>query len=862
MKVGKSGSLVLGLATFISSQNLKAQEQGVPPTVQESAASFESKKALQNTRLRELASLPEARASEIAGGLTEISKFYAENNDDWQILIDIIIDNKGELIKIFQGSLKLLASGDSQKQKIGADNLSALKELSPNDGLYTIRVVLEAKKHSDLFFSKAMQRPASDAIATEALVRSGFIILLLAQDRDNDPINFAKGLKIQIDNVLNSKQESKKDIQERQKILGATIEQFVNGRNFYNYAPGMSHENCRKILQTLIPAYKKLIERYALEPKYIKNALNTFISFKNIVPNKLLGLDKNINETVQKDLLSFLDTTLESINKLPNSENKSVLKKQAFTIPREYNGYHDSDKVTPVIELLSKRLCNKQKVYTEDLFYFRDSVFSVNPFNGDRHLAWAPYTVLKFASDNADYFAASVEQAIKDAERLESSEEKIEARNNLVEINIFFQNVSYLSYDYQELRSKVDTWSKNHVEEPTLKSFLSSIHKERVTVELVSNRYERNIDSKSWRKLNELLNELISKRPVFSKNLEDIVKKRLEIDKDPYLREMDFETLSAAVPSSVVISILREGIINEESPESLRGIGKAIAMGLISGQKNGDKYSPEDLLQRGRVGFTESDEKKNLSEFQSFFVDIIRIIDGNSDLHKKLLPNCSFRPSKNGKIDPKELNALMQLRRNAFLALAYSVAYSASYYTHPSPSYKEAVIEFLERRLERLGSIEKIGETWGDEIASLIEIYRTMKTTREDEKVYLDEKIKFLKGKIFDGYEEKHIVEDKQELYKIPPLFKRLEEGLFVELKQSKRIFKDTLEPEEERTLKDSDEYQEIKRQINRSKHQLAKRMLEHAPDRSMEFYRNCLNGMGYGGSQLVDILRTVFKIN
>ena len=123
MKIGKLGSLALGLATFVSSQNLRAQEPS-PPIVQESTISLESKKAEHKTRLKELASLPEIRADEIARGLAEIGKSYVDNDvsNNWPILRELIIDSKNELVQIFQGSLKLLSSEDSKKQKGGREH--------------------------------------------------------------------------------------------------------------------------------------------------------------------------------------------------------------------------------------------------------------------------------------------------------------------------------------------------------------------------------------------------------------------------------------------------------------------------------------------------------------------------------------------------------------------------------------------------------------------------------------------------------------------------------------------------------------------------------------------------------------------
>lgn len=812
-----------------------------------------------STKFKELASLPETRASELVSGLAELSKFYKENVVDWELLRNLMTGSKGEVIQIFQTSLKLLSSDDSQKQKTGADVLSKLKEFFSSEGIHYFRSILEAKKHSSLFFSETMQKPASDPIATEALVRSGLIILKLAQDRESFPLNFVQGLSVQINHALDSNQKNKKDGIEKQKILEAGVSSLLN--DFYNCAPGMTPENRTKVLHILVPTYKRLIEKNASEPKYLSSALDIFLSFKNIVPTHI-ELNKDIKETIQRDLFSLLEITLESISNLPDSENKQLLKKKAFTLPKSYT----SDTINnqnSLIEFLSKKLLNKQKVNTEDLFYFCNSVFPTNPHTGGKYLAWTSYIALKFVSDNTDYFTACVEQAIKDAEKLEGQEEKMEARNNLVEINTFFQELPHLGQityqqdnEHKELHSKIKTWAENCIEKPIIKSFLSFLGKESVTVKMARSRYERYIENKSWRELNKLLKGMISNRPALRKDLVDIVKKRLQDDKDPYLREMDFETLFVAAPSSIIVPLLRQGIVNEESPEAIRGIGKTLAFGLMNGGKLEYEYFPDyvsflQILQSEIIG--KEPIKKDLSELQGFLIDIVRIINGDSNLCMKFLPNCSFKPGKDGKLDPKERDALMQLRRNAFLTLAYFASQLPFFHT----PYGETITPFLERRLEKYGDLEKLGGVWGDEIASLIEIYRAMETTIDEE---MGKKIKFLRETIFDGHKENHLVEGEQRSYEISPLFTKLEKAMFTRLKQNKGIFKDNLEPNEERTLRESDEYEEIKRKINRSKYQLAERMLEHAPDKSMEFYKNCLKGMGYGDSQLRDILRTVFK--
>lgn len=885
------GPIVLGTACLVSSQTITAQTPQLQPpqaAQEEDEATNPNLKTWSKAKFKELASLPEARANEIPAGITAIGNFYKENSvDAWITGKELLTDAKKELTQIFQTSLKLLDSNDSKKQKIGADILLSLKEIFPwRSDSNVIKRAVEVKKYSAPFFSKTIQRVASDATTAEALVRSGLIILKLAQDREEKmPLNFVQGLGVQINAALDSEPQNKKDTQEKQKVLRDAIDQLVaatTGASFYDYAPNISSADCSKVLQILVPSYKRLIERNALEPEYLNSALKTFVNFKNLTFNNK-NLNRETKEAVQKDLMSLLDLVLESINKLPKPEDKNLVRRNAFNILQYVDGGVEEQK--PIAELLSKKLFTKEGVTaSKELFYFFDSVFYKDQFTGNKIRRWHPYVLLKVINDSPEYFTVGVKLAIKDFEKSSAQELNNEEIDKLLVINRFFKELPYK--DCQEFTSSVKAWSVEHVEGPISNTFLSCIAREKVTAE-VTDRLERKVHNKNWRRLNEALHETIPASGSLASRIVDVVGERLEKDKlekgkdAVYEREMDFETLGLALRPSPIydalptttwivilqhlenarlaptVELVRRGIAAEEH-EAVRGLGRALGIAF----NHQGKFSSGLFIQRF-AGYSSGNEtlfeykgpSKGITPVENLLIDCIRILEGDEKTILEFLPNCSFKVNNDGKFNKKEIDALMRLRRNAFLMLAYSAS------NHPDKSYKEATMSFLEKRFERYGKLEGLGAVWGDEVASLTELYRSMYDKAHEGNKYIENKMGFLRQKFFDGYSEKHLVEGEERTYPIPDLFSQLRRSMLVQFRQSQGIFREP-NKEEEQMLKDLPGYAKMMRELNDAKDQLAARIIQVAPDSSVGFYLARLGELGYGEYQRKRTLETVFHNN
>ncbi len=878
------GPALLGASTFLAVQDLSAQDpkekltpnqnlQKVNDPIKnlkdntgslavilaEPFGSTHLLKTWQERQLRQISSLPQ---EDIAKALGELNRFYRENPiNDSDIRRELMSASKAELCQIFEKSLKQVFDNNPDKQIIGAKNIAALKEVFPWGDMQRIGWILNAKENSEKFFSELIHKPALTAKNTEALIKTGLILLELSYDKEY-PKQFAKGLQTQIKSLLNNKQND-----EQCKLLEEAI-RTLTARS-YIYAPNVSMTERAQAFQPLITPYKDLVQKKSTDPKYISNALNVYVYFKGLIPTGS-SVDNSVETSMRNELTTLLNVSLEAFNKLEDSKDKKdklELKRQIFSLPTNFI-YDSVDRQIDLINTLSKHCFGQNPKTFEELEYFFKSVISNEENSNQRYsqTKWPAYMVFKVIDDNPEYFKKGANLAVENLKKSKNDAERSSAVNNLSQLNSFFGYMPYFETqdimhgvfpEHGDLRTKLHNWSKENIEKPILKGCLEFVENENVIVEIGTR--ERFIHNKVWQDTNNLLNTIVITRPAFSPDVVSTVKNKLENTRDPYIREMCYETLGSILTPELLrkgshssIQLMKHGLASEEHFESIRGMGKGLSMGLFNDTRNKrDSLFIYDFADYVRG--TEIDEK-DLTEVQSLMMDLVKIVNGYSDLYRKYLPNNTFKPTKEGKIAPEDLQALMRLRRNAYLLLAYSASHISS------EKYRESIVQFLEKKFERYGKADKLPEVWANQAVALTELYSTFGQTLDENKKYLEKKNDFLRKILFDGYEEKHVVEGEEKIYKILSLFQRFEESLYINLKQSKGIFRERLTQEEELDLKDSKEYREMTGRLYRAKETFASTFIQASPNASVRAYLEKLNGLGYRDSQLQDALKLVLR--
>ena len=214
-------------------------------------------------------------------------------------------------------------------------------------------------------------------------------------------------------------------------------------------------------------------------------------------------------------------------------------------------------------------------------------------------------------------------------------------------------------------------------------------------------------------------------------------------------------------------TLLKKGI-GEESAYGACLIGEVIS--------NGWHYYSflKALEDPAYIGELRADE---LSQLDKIKFDLIGIVIGKSDLLKTYLPDRTFKAGKDGKISKDDLNALLKLRENSFLAISSTRLNAGTLIVERDYNI---LIDFLEKRFERVGTTETLPKTWGRQTAGLVNLY--LRSPANDSDTFLDSKLTFLKERLFDGISKTYDIEGEKRTYTTIALFNAVLESEFIEL--------------------------------------------------------------------------------
>ena len=658
---------------------------------------------------------------------------------------------------------------------------------------------------------KADSTQASKSIAQDdfnpLIIKTAQFISGLSGNNSIYHKNYVSWLVKQIDNSVLDELPDRK---ERQKILEAAVreELYVVARIEKN--PSLQAE----LINPLVKSYIKLAKQNNSDPAFLKKSIEALIEFQYF---SHFYLDYSKEEELHPDLLVLFDTITDSINKVQNAKDKALLRKQIITTMPLINSFGPehyldqdgrlkkkaADKVANLyckdyLVRLSSFYCKNQSVVdTEEFVNLTYSLLS-SGFKEKKHVGkdLPIEMMLQFIENNPEYFEKNIQYIIETYKKSNVPAVKSASGEQLQELYLSFHNLfnaEWLTQSYQQTRvvntsgsggtklqyrpdwknqiSKLETWFNEKLERPLIETILLSLEDE-----VLKNKGTYAL--KDWRQFNEKVEETVRSEKSYA-IIRDIVTNQLKTKAAPDLREILYETLSPTIRTNKeypqIISLLRDGISNEENPQAIRGIGKLLFFGTVN----------NSLFTKKGINFTRAlifdSFPSETSGFYKLTIDLTQVLEGNLALSKSYLPDNSFIIGKDGKVNPKDIEALMRLRKNAFLGLAYLASNCSDEKSLQEHFVKSFIVNLLEKRLERYGT----PKTWGEEAAALIDVYAATKTTLHESNLYVNSKLDFLRKRLLDGIEEIHEIDGEKKRYVTTPLFNRLIEGEFMKLNQT-----------------------------------------------------------------------------
>ncbi len=537
----------------------------------------------------------------------------------------------------------------------------------------------------------------------------------------------------------------------------------------------------------------------------IKNSGSKFNNYSREMSKRLIG---KFNEFKGKKLEGYKElgekmfslylVALDSHS--PSKDLADDVKTELLSVAVDLSGVYENDREK--IDKLALKLTNtffvdlKDSLDKELFDYFIDHSIS-NPTVGYPVSDMDNYLIYKLIDLNLDYFTKCIESEFPIIEKyaqelvqngfdidpvkpagVEDALALIRYLCALQYLNLKLQ-FSYDEEDYEmtqarrshtqtdipsDLYKKIFEWSDN-LAYKFAKPLLDTMDNKTASVQCV--RGERYVKTRELDRIHETLNFLIPFDSCFGRQVVKKVEGLLKTTQDPFLREKYYEisgetlwTLYPKDETPLCVPLLREGFVKEKSPQSIRAIGSSLSRSFGS-------YTESDAavikLRSIIEGFNKGTSKyqdiiafdhKTLTPAQAIVLDAMRIVLGDFDKVKELLPGRTFPPPNSDGTRSKENiedgAAFRQLYHNAFLLLAYSATQSP-FRDYHAIAYKEAIIGFLEKRLLKNFYAYPDLNQLGEKVAAMIEMYSSYHSDPVKSPEFVKLKINYLQEILFNG---------------------------------------------------------------------------------------------------------------
>ncbi len=757
-------------------------------------------------KLKSLSELPANRLHEIKEGCDNLIEIHQRFAGGPPKSLQIVVVPYFK--KLIQENLSLI-NGDDKKLAIAADNLNSLSQLffhlDPwwDKDRYDMSNAVKAYELCNPFFKDVLwKNEASSPNRIELLVKTSEALLHLSWTDLNKNAITMESNKLYVNWLVkqtdNSMKDRSKDNLERQKVIEYAIRNEIAN---HRIVPTLRGEQ----FKILIDKYTELANHNISNKEFLSNALGTFTYLRDYTYSYYSELSDKRKKDLEDASLSLFYLACSGIEKLPDSTNKKRLKADLLNTPAFIDNV-DKDKLDKCLDYLSNILCKKNSNNSEEFMQIVRSLLDIS-HTETPETTWSPYLLHNFMAKNFDYFEKNTLRIIDTCKNTKDTNLKTKSLNEITELYLFFHQVhrigrwAYLSKmtpaGYSKTRGSID------INPPELQSiykktnnlFIEKLDKlliEIILSDLVSDSIKTK-DDKKWREFYKKLEKIESySPPITSQNRKEVILQSLK-SINPHLQKLDLAALELLVApgseSPILTNILKDAISKETSPQALQNIGKVISYGTL----HNSNLRKEFHFFQG-LHYREKRQELDPSEitlFQNLMLDLVRIIGGDIEVSKSYLPDYSFKADKDGKINLKDFDALMRLRRNAFLTLSYLAQEHSEYISKPLVRiYRDTAIDILEKRLERYDRPENIIKTWGEEVGVLVNAYSNMHEMLSENTIHTKSKIDFLKKRFFDGVEKTYETEGEKKTSITIPLFNFYLENEFIKLnpKENRKV--------------------------------------------------------------------------
>ncbi|MBI3590243.1 MAG: hypothetical protein HY094_02555 [Candidatus Melainabacteria bacterium] len=805
-------SLLLGTTAFIGSQNISAHNKAENKIENKSNSPAQIKSstvALYQTKLKALCELPEERLGEMEEVLNELQK------RQWvglgSITKDVINISVPYCKKILEKNLELLKSNDLKKQIIGSKNLTILSKQFNccfGDYFYT---QMNVKEDCLGFIKWTIEKTNNSKIAPrqlEVLIKSNQALLSLCPGYGwlPEPIPYPAVLESnklyvswltkQVDNSIKNKSK------QNQKLLETII------REETDYVVRIHPTVRMELFQSLTSKYIELLNHNISDPDFLYNSISNFIYLYTVIYNYGYKLEPEVIDKQTKPLkessFSLFYTLCNGIEKFPDSKEKKAIKAKLLEIPTSID-LEDKNNLDKCMKYLSNILCKNNSNDTEEYMKVVRSLLNINfPLEGEPATNWSPYLLHNFMANNVEYFEKNTLKIIEAYKTTNKADLKAKLTDEIIELYTFFNQIFTIKRAWiVQNRSRTIGGEINDITPPELKPLFTKTNThiaeklERPLFKIVLSNVE------NWKEFTQKLQKIENLNPKITSEIRgDIIANELKGIEDPQLRKIYYEILALVVlPNSdnaTIVSTLKNGIIKDEPRETLQSIGKILSLGTLRALESIDTIKEynffSELQGNNKHRELASDD---ITQFHRLTLDLVRILDGDFELSKTYLPDRTFK-TKDGKVNTGDLSAYLKLRRNAFLILASSASNYSEYSSrHRILAYQNLMTDLLESKFERYGTSETIVQTWGEEVAMLIEAYSATKETLVESKKHINTKLDFLRKRFFDGIEQSYEIDGEKKTYTTLPLFNRILESEFISLnpKENRKILDELHRP-------------------------------------------------------------------
>ena len=814
---GLIGSAVAFVSTSeIGQESNVVYGQEVQVVDESNEARLERYKKEQRGQLDKLVQYAEAQElNKLTVGLGDLYKFYGNNYGDSQSTlqnttqerIELTYDGKTQYEKIYLRLFEMLEKADTKDKYDQIEK--AFLELTDTipwrwHDVKSVPELIDVGNHLKKYYETKSQKAKDDIDISIKMINEGRILLKFLKEKSADlgfPENYCKFIEDRANYVVRNYETNDPNIKKLSNALFNNTHQILEAN--YHHMPMQIYKDFDLKVRLFMPLIRAFSVLYSVEektPQDISNALERAVKIKGIFNDSEARNHPVLVSNIDEALVPLVELSIKAVSEMPRSSNdRNKLIDKIFSLPCENYFKQSSNNANEgffVKPFTKHYFSNEENAGNlEDFKLFLGKVFN----NGQTNQTtpdFDKYTLLLLVDRNHDYFKKGVEALIEDHIKKNGTtdEELIYAFSVFSRLHRFEGWNMGLAIG---LQSRVRDYAIPNLAAPIFQVFVNKLHNQSVEVTFNKQRQERYINANVWRSLNDQFREMLGYTFLFEKELLNAVYEGLDKERDPFKRQIYYETLGIILKNEFqhtkgigLLDRLRMANTSETSCHAVREIGRLIA-GAI-------QYEDKRIFDYGTFVSNLkkfNDREMTLSEFisegdlqatrtQNLLYDLVRLSYGDMKLMKELMPDRRFpgptvkaKYSLDGKVETviltygindenyerykylrsnarrlseeftyseenkRDGEVYIRTMQNAYMALAYTAAYANG------NEFKDEMIRLLEGHYDWMYTNPY---KWGERFGALNEAYLGRHENWGEQKDYVAKKMEKLKKKLFE----------------------------------------------------------------------------------------------------------------